>query len=543
MALTARVAGALLTLALVLGGCLGSDEPERGSVGFVEGFLGGVVADEPRAALVGRDILSAGGTAADAAVATYFALAVTLPSSASLGGGGVCLAHDTASGTTSTLEFLPRAPGGGLAGAERPTAIPGNVRGFYALHAKHGRLRWSQLVTPAENLARFGIQVSRAFAHDLAQVETALMSEQEARRVLARPDGGGLVRERDFLAQLDLAAVLSRLRTQGPGDFYTGRTTSLIVEGVRKAGGNLDRADLAGYAPRWRDTIRIPFSHNETLHFAAPPAIAGAVASEMWAMLAQNDRFVDAAKEERIHLLAETAERAFADRATWLGLDVEEQVAVERLATPERMTALMAKYDPRHHTPAASFQPAPRPQPENAAATSFVVVDNEGGAVACTLTMNNLFGTGRFAPGTGILLAAAPDPAVGRGPFSLGPMMLINRHVNEFYFAAAASGGVAAPSAMVQTAAWHLLAGVSVERAQDAGRVHHGGAPDITYHEEGLPPELARTLAERGHNLEATPTLGRVQVISCTGGIPPKPETCAMKADPRGFGLAAFADQ
>ena len=82
-----------LFLAFALGACTGSGL-EEGEAGFVEGFFGGIIVDEPRAALIGRDVLSAGGSAADAVVAAYFTMAVTMPGGASLGGGGVCLIHD-----------------------------------------------------------------------------------------------------------------------------------------------------------------------------------------------------------------------------------------------------------------------------------------------------------------------------------------------------------------------------------------------------------------------------------------------------------------
>ena len=79
------------------------NESDRGTIGFVKGFFGGIAVDEPRAALVGRDILSSGGNAADVAVAVALTLAVTQPSSASLGGGGVCIVHDVFRASTTDI--------------------------------------------------------------------------------------------------------------------------------------------------------------------------------------------------------------------------------------------------------------------------------------------------------------------------------------------------------------------------------------------------------------------------------------------------------
>ena len=212
------------------------DESQRGVIGFVKGFIGGVAADEPRAVLIGRDILSAGGTAADAAVAMTFALAVTLPSSASLGGGGVCVVRDAGTKVTETLDFLPGIPKTIPATVVRPTAVPGNVRGLAALHAKYGKLRWAQLVSPAEKLARFGTQVSRAFASDFKRMPPAMLAEPAIRNIFFQNQGSRPIREGDFLKQLDLSGVLGRLRARGAGDFYNGPLARQLVAAVTRGG-------------------------------------------------------------------------------------------------------------------------------------------------------------------------------------------------------------------------------------------------------------------------------------------------------------------
>jgi len=261
-------------LIFLAGGCSSSDKPVQGTVGFVVGFLGGVAEDEPRAATIGRDVLSAGGTAADAAVAVYFALSVTMPSSASLGGGGVCVVHDWKTKKTETLDFLARVPQTVPAGATRPTAIPGNPRGFFALHSRFGRLRWESLVATSENLARFGTPVSRAFANDLAQVGNALLADPETRRIFGQANGQRVAREGETLVQFELASMLSLIRRAGPGDFYDGPAARQLADAVNAAGGSLSIDDLRAYRPVWRETVRVPYG-DRGAHFATRPAAAG----------------------------------------------------------------------------------------------------------------------------------------------------------------------------------------------------------------------------------------------------------------------------
>lgn len=533
---------AIASIAIALSACGPSDRPPEGTIGFVEGFLGGVVADEPHAALAGRDALSAGGSAADAAVAAYFTLAVTMPSAASLGGGGVCLVYDPESEQVETLDFIARAPSRVPATATRPTAIPGNPRGFFALHAKYGRLPWAQLVAPAEEKARFGVPVSRAFARDLAEVGAALLVEPKTRQLFGRADGRSVLSEGEVFAQIELAAVLSQIRRQGPGELYAGSLTHRFIDETLAAGGSLSPEDLRNYTPIWRDSLRVPWG-NHAVHFATPPGAAGTVAAQMWSVLVEDDRYEDAGPVERLHLLSEAAMRAFADRGVWLRSDGTSALPATDLLAEERLRRMMASYRSDRHTPAGSLDPAPAPTLENPSGTSFVAVDPDGAAVACTLTMNNLFGIGRFAGSTGILLAAAPGPA-GRGPTSLGPALAINEATGIFYMAAAASGGGTVPTSLVNVLAGAMIAELPMDEAVGAKRVHHGGDPDIVFHEPGMAEDILAALRGRGHQLAPTPALGRVNIVYCDRGLPSNPESCAMRADlpPRGYGLAASAD-
>lgn len=495
-----------------------------GTIGYVKGFGGMVAADEPRAVLAARDVLSAGGTAGDAAVVAYFTMAVTQPSTASLGGGGVCVSYDKERKRAEVVEFM--APPSVASSASRnPSAVPANIRGFYALHARTGKLRWETLLADPERLARMGTPVSRAFAADVSRAANLLAADPAARQVFL--PGGRPLAEGQMLEQRDLAALLARLR-RAPGDFYAGQQARDMVAAVAQAGGSLTLEDLRDLKPAVRDGIAVPFGNDVAL-FAPPPAVAGGVAATMTAELVQ--RWDSASADEKPHLLAEAAARAFADRSKWMMPHGWPNEQVAGVGGRERATALMANYSPEKHVPVDAAKAT-----DAIPAASVVTMDSYGNAVACNVTTYGLFGNGRMAPGTGVMLSAVPG--LSSGPGAIGPVLVYNPNSNEVHFVAAASGGVTAPTALVQTLLASQIDKTPLDAAVAAPRVHHSGAPDIVFVEAGERAADGTPLSKRGHEIKAVPIPSRVYGLSCGQGEPDFSK-CRVVSDPRGYGLSA----
>lgn len=429
---------ALLLLAAVgLAGCetmgLTGPRAQQGQAGFVRGFLGGIAAEEPRAALVAREVLSAGGTATDAAVALGFALSVSLPSRASLGGGGVCLSWNAARPAEALgFDFTARAPVG-APGDDRPAAVPLLARGLFALHARGGgRLQFERLVAPAEAMARFGIAASRSLVRDLTPVAAALARDPSSAAVFL-PNGQPLA-EGDQMTQGELAATLGLIRGQGPGEFHQGNLARRIEEASTAAGGTLTLAELRGAVPQVATVAGVRVGND--LAFAGPDASGAALIEAIRA-----------------------GQPLAADRGGITG-----------------------------------------------ASTGFIVFDREGSAVSCVLTMNNLFGTGRMVPGTGMLLAAAPSARVQPPP--LPTLVVANDRVRALRFAGAASGGASAPGALASVAVAVLA------RNQPLGDALAAPRPGLSQGE------------------------GRVSAVFCPQLFTSREISCAYATDPRGAGLA-----
>ncbi|MBV8095665.1 MAG: gamma-glutamyltransferase [Acetobacteraceae bacterium] len=421
--------------------------PTEGEPGHVTGFLGGVVADEPRAALIGRAMLSRGGDAADAAVAIGFALGVTLPSRAGLGGGGACLAYNPASdsvnkGLPEAVLFLPGATSG--AGGDRPAAIPMVARGLFALHARYGRRPFETLISPAEQLARFGVPASRALVRDFQVVAAPLLQDPSARQVFA-PNGAPLTEGAD-LVQPDLGSTLAQIRVAGVGDFYQGALARRIEQASQIAGGPITIADLRNELPRVAPPVTIGVGR-DNVSFPPAPADGGPAAAAALQVLQR-----------------------------------------EPSAVGEANAAALAA--------AASLRGVPSLPPLPASST-FLVLDRDGQAVACALTMDNLFGTGRILPGLGILLAASPRTS---------PLPLLSTAL-----------------------AWNE--NIHAFRAETGGSGQEGAALAAAY-------AMLNALRTNGPMPSPVPEPGRANVIACSRYLPGSPGSCFWATDPRGAGLA-----
>jgi len=494
------------------------------------GFAGAVSVDEPMAAQIGRDVLASGGSAADAAVAAYFALAVTLPSTAGLGGGGVCLINDRQDKTVEAIMFLPLARPGGQVG------LPLNVRGMALLQARHGKAHWSALLGPAQRLAQQGMPVSRALARELATAADKLRADPILAQIYLGADGQPL-REGDNLVQLDLGSMLSQIRAGGPGSFYGGPAAARMLDAAQSAGLPLSSEDLQASLPTVANPLIVDLG-GPNLYFTPPPASGGLETAELLGLLTQTRSWRDADAAERPHLFAEASMRSFADRGHWLKPDGGSATPPDEILDGSHLSDLMAGYASDKATPAASLNPPPlSPHTENPWSASIVTADKDGDAVACNVTLNDLFGSGKMLPGTGVVLAAAPNQT-GQDPNNLGAMMYTSRAGGSFFYAAAASGGVTAPTALAQV----FLASVEDKQplatAIAVHRIHHNGLPDVVFYEPGTDGALLQDLTQHGHQVQQASILGRVQAIWCPRSSKDQDVGCQAAADPRGDGNA-----
>lgn len=255
----------------LLSGCNGGDPLGYAKEAPYAGeFMGSLVADEQVAAHIGQAVLQAGGSAADAAIATGLALTVTLPSSAGLGGGGACLIYNHTRGVAESLDFLPQKTPSGM-------ATPTLIRGLFALHARYGTTRWEELVRPSEALARFGIHPSQTLLSNLKKYKRRALRDPNTQKIFQDL----LKNEHDRLFQPDLAAFLGRLRSR-PMDLYIGSMGLDFITAARPTINGLSPTtdQFHSQKPVWKEAPSLKMGQNVLYSFS--PAGVRDTVSAAW---------------------------------------------------------------------------------------------------------------------------------------------------------------------------------------------------------------------------------------------------------------------
>lgn len=416
-----RLFAALLLLVLMPAGVSAQPLPEaatgRTERPEAQAETAMVVAANPLAAQAGRDILKAGGSAVDAAIAAQLVLNLVEPQSSGFGGGAFLLVHDAKSGGITTFDGRETAPAAArpdrfLDAQGKPMAfrdavlggrsvgVPGLLAALKLAHEKHGKLLWARLFEPAVGLAEVGFPMSPRLHALLADNET-LPTLPATRALYYGGDGkpvpvGAPVRNTAFADTLRLIAE------KGPDVFYRGKIARDIVATVRDnplAAGDLSEADLAAYRAVERPAVCAPY-RTYTVCGMGPPSSGGIAVAQALRLLERSD-FADQPpmSAAAVHRLAQAEALAFADRNLYVADADFVPVPVSGLLAGDYLDDRATLMGPRLEAPYAAGRPEFR-WPWSAGAiqerpgtTQVSVIDADGNAVSMTSSIEGAFGS------------------------------------------------------------------------------------------------------------------------------------------------------
>ncbi|MFC3608254.1 gamma-glutamyltransferase [Stutzerimonas tarimensis] len=505
---------------------------------------GAVATAHPLASEAGREILTTGGNAYDAAIAISAALAVVEPYGSGIGGGGFFLLREA--GESPRYRFLDareRAPLAAtpdtywrdgevrrdlLLNGPLAAAIPGLPAALVELAEQHGRLPLAQSLAPAIRLAHQGFMVDPVYRQRAGWRLAALRDDAESARLFLLD--GELPPVGHLLRQPELGETLARLGAEGRAGFYAGPLAEALVNGVRKAGGIWTLEDLASYRTVEREPLQFKLRSGQTLISAPPPSAGGLILAQSLGLLERLD-WHRAGPLEEAHLVIEALRRAYRDRSL-LGDPDFVEAPLERLLAPDYLDRLAASITRQRATPNAELAPgAPWEEPEHT--THFTVMDGDGHAVAATLSLNFMFGAAFSVPGTGVVLnnemddfaadisasnayelrGSAANAIVG-GKRPLSSMSPTFVEGPDGFASFGTPGGSRIPSMVLLSVLSHLR-GEPPERWVAVPRYHHQYLPDRVDHEAGsFSAEQASALEALGHELRPMQrAYGNQQVI------------------------------
>ena len=561
-------------VALLLTGCLFLDPPAPPSpqaarpgaasdsaLHSITAANGIVVSGHPEASRVGLEVLQRGGNAVDAAVATAFALAVTLPKAGNVGGGGFMVVR-LADGTATTLDFREVAPAAATRDmyldedgeADRDLSrtghlsvgVPGAVAGLLAALERWGTQDRAAVLDPAIALAENGFRLTEKQTGHLNRYRDSFLDYPSTVKYFVPADSGYYVPDETFV-QKDLAAVLRRIRDRGRDGFYRGETADLIVAEMERGNGLITHADLEAYEAVERAPIRGTYRGYSVISMPPPSSGGIALVQLLNAVEPIDLGALGFHTTASIHRIAEAERRVYADRAQWLGDPDFVEMPVEGLLSKGYMQSRMADFDPRATTPSAQVSYGTPNVPEESSQTTHLsVVDAEGNAVSLTTTINNWYGSKVVVDGAGFFLNDEMDDFTAKpgAPNSWGSVTneqnaieprkrmlssmtptIVEDADGELFLVLGTPGGPKIITTVFQTLTNVLDFEMDLAEAVMAMRFHHQWDPDVlmvetevdTWEGGGFSRPTLDSLQALGWTLDPFGNTGAVSAIRVAG--------------------------
>ncbi|MEP6618297.1 MAG: gamma-glutamyltransferase [bacterium] len=520
-----------------------------------------VVSASAIASEAGRDVMTAGGNAVDAAIATGLALAVTYPSAGNIGGGGFMVIR-MPDGKATTIDFRERAPrasrpemfldsSGAYSsrihhGSHIAVGVPGTVAGFAFAHGKYGKLPWSKLVDPAVRLSSDGFDVPKGLAASMSRAQNYMKPYPASIAAYSRNGTPYAAGER--FKQPDLAQTLTRIRDHGRDGFYKGETARLIAAEMKHGGGLITEEDLAAYEAKERAPVRSTYRGYEIISMP-PPSSGGVAMTEMLNILEGYDLKAAGHNSPRyVHLVVEAMRRAFLDRARFLGDPDFVKAPLDQIDSKAYATTLRKGILADRATPSAPSQIVLAHESDET--THFSVVDESGMAVSVTFTLENSYGLGAVVAGAGFLLNDEMGDFNGK-PGLTDSTGLIGTDANlarpgkrmlssmtptiiakdgKLVAVVGSPGGRTIINTVLQVVLNITDFNMPVQEAVNAPRFHHQWLPDVVSVErDGLPPATVTALEGMGYRVRFAGQQGTAHSIM----IDPKTGARIGAPDPR----------
>jgi len=501
-----------------------------------------VVTQNKHATEVGYDILRKGGNAVDAAVAVGFALAVTLPRAGNLGGGGFVLIYDKESDEISAIDYRSAAPSSATSDlflekdkvirfGHLVNAVPGSVAGLLKAHKDHGSLPLDDLLKPAISLAKDGFEVTHDLNYVLEWGKESMLANQASKDKFYDLNEAP-VQVRSILKQPNLAKTLFKISKKGSEIFYKGEIAKWISEESLSRGGLITMEDMAAYKAKLREPIETSYRGYRVV--TMPPAASGGLVLLQTLNILENFDLKESGHNsaKTVHLLSESMQRAYADRAAYHGDPDYYEVPVKQMLNRQYSRDLADQISESRTPNGQIFAGDLRKYDESPDTTHFSIIDSKGNAVSNTYTLGSSFGSGVTIEKGGFLMnnqmrnfshfygredvkfgtSEANKLEPGKRMISTQTPTLVFKPDGQLLMILGSPGGGRIPNIITQVISNVIDHDMSFSEAVMAPRINQRLEGKLQL-ETGFSPDTIQLLKQRGHEPEISTTMGSVQAI------------------------------